>query len=112
MVKNIKEISVDFVIEFQNSVYFIEFNEKQHKIDSNKRCTKIYDLNNKPINIPRYLQRLLRDLWRWQYLNNYTIVWKDWFAVNKTTEKNYLNLANTEYALNNEFTISDLSSES
>ena len=112
VVRNINEISVDFGIEDQNSVYFIEFNENQHRIDSNKRCKKIYDLNNKPINIPRYLQRLLRDIWRWQYLKNYTIVWLDWFAVNKTTVKNYLNLENTEYALKDKFTISGILSES
>ncbi|MEK0337316.1 MAG: hypothetical protein QQN41_07775 [Nitrosopumilus sp.] len=111
VVRNIKEISVDFVIEFQNTVYFVEFNENQHRIDSNKRCNKIYDLNNKPINIPRYLQRLLRDIWRWQYLKNYTIVWLDWFAVNKTTDIDYLNRENTEYALENKFTISGLLSE-
>ncbi len=111
VVRNINEISVDFGIEYQNSVYFIEFNENQHRIDSNMRCKTIYDLYNNPINVPRYLQRLLRDIWRWQFLERYTIVWLDWFTVNKSKVIKYLNLKNMEYALKDKFTISDLVEE-
>ncbi|MBT3635261.1 MAG: hypothetical protein HN528_13065 [Candidatus Marinimicrobia bacterium] len=109
VVNETTNISVDFAIVHNNTSYFIEFHEKQHRIDSNKRCNKVYDLDGTPINVPRYLQRLFRDIWRWRVLNNYTIVWYDWFAANmRNNEPSYLNSCNMEFSLPNKFRISGL----
>lgn len=108
ILNSIKDISVDFVIELHDNTYFIEFHENQHRVDSNKRMKFIYDINNNPLSVPRYLQRLLRDIWRWKYLKNYKIVWFDWFSRNSDfSVGDLLTENNFEYSLENKFRISD-----
>lgn len=109
VIKKIEDISVDFaIIDNNNKIYLIEYNENQHYIDSNTRKTKIYDNLNNEIKIPRFLQRLLRDIWRWKYLDNYCIVWKNWFELNKNKANNFLISGKCEFSLENKFKISDL----
>ena len=105
VVNSITNITVDFTLIDKSEIHFIEFHEKQHIIDSNKRPSNIYTVDGDIIKVPRYLQRLLRDIWRLKYLHNYKIVWYDWFAANKT---DIFNTNKNEFALQGHFKISDL----
>lgn len=83
--KTIKDVSVDVVILNGAKVRYIEFHEKQHRNLSVNRQTPIFIDSSKDssILIPRYAQRFLKDIWRYENLNNYQIVWWDWFEHNK-----------------------------
>ena len=105
IIRTVAEISVDFTILAKEKVHFIEFHEKQHKIDSNNRLNNVYSINNDVIKVPRYLQRLLRDIWRVKYLDNYKIVWYDWF---ERSQEDIFKSTNKEFALDGQFKISDL----
>lgn len=95
--KSIKRISCDIVLICNNHPYYIEFHEEQHRTLSVTRPKKIYSVSGEPIIVPRYVQRLLRDLWRIKYLKPFTIVWADWFEVTGTVPP--LNHGVNEYAL-------------
>lgn len=82
IINNISKISVDFVIQKGNDVYFIEFHEQQHRRLTKKKEYSIYTTSFEQIRVPRFVQRLLKDIWRWKYLENYQIVWWDWFEAN------------------------------
>jgi hypothetical protein len=74
-------ILFDVVVEQDDQIYYWEFHEEQHWKLTVTRIQTIYDAgNNAPIPVPRYLQRLIRDIWRVMYFHPYTIVWHDWFA--------------------------------
>lgn len=91
--RSISEVSVDVVIITESGARLIEFHEKQHRSLSVGRMTPIFSNITEPIMIPRYAQRFLKDLWRLKYLNDFQIVWWDWF---------YLNIDNAiELILNN-----------
>jgi len=108
VVNNINNISVDVTLTDEHKTYLIEFHEVQHRIDGNCTRSAVYNANEDAIYVPRFIQRLIRDVWRWENLDNYSIVWYDWFKKNKDF-KNYLRPGKYEYALNNKFMISDLS---
>jgi hypothetical protein len=108
IIKSLEDISVDITIKVKNKIHYIEFHESQHRIDSNKRIKYIYDCENNPIPVPRYLQRLLRDIWRWKFLPNYTIVWFDWFkSNNKFPVTELISDVNCEYSFQEKFRISN-----
>jgi hypothetical protein len=103
----IDNVSVDFVIENETSLQLIEFHEKQHKVNSDKRLKPIYGIDNKRYETPRFVQRLLKDIWRFENLENYKIVWWDWFEKNN----NYIDLLNEdkkEYYLYKKFSFEEL----
>lgn len=106
--RKIEEVSVDFTIKEDNHVHFIEFHERQHRYLSVSRLTSIYCLNNSKYQIPRFTQRLLKDIWRWENLPNYKIVWWDWFDKNKDTLNIEELLSNNkmEYFINGKFSFS------
>jgi hypothetical protein len=79
-------ISFDIVVVQDEKAYYWEFHEEQHRKLPDSRRKKVFTSNGTAIEIPRYLQRLIRDVWRALYFRPYTIVWYDWFACN---EKNY-----------------------
>ena len=83
--RSINEVSVDFTILTDKKVQFIELHEKQHSQLSVSRLTPIVGSNNQRFQIPRFAQRLLKDIWRLENLPNYKIVWWDWFDENKNT---------------------------
>ncbi|RLB65373.1 MAG: hypothetical protein DRH08_08070 [Deltaproteobacteria bacterium] len=72
-------ISVDMVIVDSNGPTFIEFHEKQHRRLSDNRPRMVYDQQGRGCEVPRALQRLVRDVWRCLYLKPYSVVWWDWF---------------------------------
>ena len=85
------QVSIDFlIIDENNEKHFIEFHEKQHRDLSVTRQTPIFDENYNRFEIPRYVQRFLKDIWRLENLKNYKIVWFDWFEYNKNYSLNDL----------------------
>ncbi len=80
--KSINNISVDFTLISDERTIFFELHENQHKSLSVGRPERIYGEQNNEYFVPRFLVRLLRDIWRWQNLENYKIIWYDWFFSN------------------------------
>jgi hypothetical protein len=76
-------ISFDFVVERGQERYYWEFHEQQHLKLADDRPQAVYAADGSMFRVPRYLQRLLRDVWRVKYFPNLTIVWHDWFAENR-----------------------------
>jgi len=107
VIKSINDISVDFVIKSNDKLQFIEFHEKQHRNLSDKRPKLVFTNDFKEIEVPRFVQRFLKDYWRLENLSNYKIVWWDWFEKNN----NYTNLVDEnkkEYYLPNKFSFEEL----
>lgn len=106
VVTSISNITVDFTIIMRNTKHYIEFHEGQHYKLSVSRPSNLYTIDNKLMKVPRFLQRLLRDIWRFKYLPNYKVVWHDWFELNKGAD--IFNSKTKEFALPGCFRISDL----
>ncbi|WP_417371461.1 hypothetical protein [Gelidibacter japonicus] len=106
VITSIRQITVDFTIISESKTQHIEFHESQHFTLNVPRASNLYSLDDEVIKVPRYLQRLLRDIWRLKYIPNYQIVWHDWFETNKNVDIFKSNL--NEFALPNKFKISDL----
>lgn len=106
--RKIEEVSVDFTIKKDNQIHFIEFHESQHRYLSVSRPTSIYSLDNNKYQVPRFTQRLLKDIWRWENLPNYKIVWWDWFDKNKMklNVEELLSNNKMEYYTNGKFSFS------
>lgn len=102
VIKSINSISVDFVLIDGANVQYIEFHEKQHRNLSDKRIKKIFTTDFQEIEVPRYVQRFLKDIWRFENLENYKIVWWDWFERN-TNYNNLLIENKKEYYLEGKF---------
>lgn len=109
---NSKDISFDIVITSDEGTFYWEFHEKQHRALSDSRLKRIYNAeNNEVISVPRYFQRLVRDVWRFQNFDPYTIVWQDWFIENCYTYKPQLQSDLYEYSLQNCFSFSEFYNE-
>lgn len=102
VVKSISSISVDFVLVDGENIQYIEFHEKQHRNMSGKIPKDIYDENLEIIKVPRFVQRFLKDIWRYENLENYKIIWFDWFEQNKDYN-NFLTENKKEYYLGGKF---------
>ena len=103
--KRIEDVSVD-VIVVSDTIRFFEFHEKQHRIDSNKRLVPVYDANGKVYYTPRFVQRLIKDAWRYYNIPNFKIVWYDWFEQNKDVD--CISNGRIEYSLLNKFSFNDM----
>lgn len=79
-------ISFDVVVERRGHVYYWEFHEEQHRTLAVDRLEPVYGPEGKEFRVPRYLQRLIRDIWRAKTFPDFTIVWSDWF---ETQRKSY-----------------------
>ena len=103
-------ISVDFVVVDENNrKYYIEFHEKQHRNLSVSRLTHICDEFQNRYEIPRFAQRLLKDIWRFENLPNYKIVWFDWFDKDPNCKiEEILSLENNELFIESKFSFSKL----
>lgn len=77
-------VTFDIVVEENEKIFYWEFHEEQHKKMSNSQTKKVFSPEGLPVNVPRYLQRLVRDVWRVIYFRPYTIVWSDFFYTNMT----------------------------
>jgi hypothetical protein len=74
-------VSVDFlVVDAQNQKTYIEFHERQHRALTVNSLTPVFDNQFNRYEIPRFVQRILKDIWRFENLPNYKIVWFDWFC--------------------------------
>jgi hypothetical protein len=83
---NPADISFDMVITTDKETYYWEFHEDQHRNWKCGRDSSIYDAaTGEEITVPRYLQRLVRDVWRFEHFRPYTIIWKDWYEANQNT---------------------------
>jgi len=97
-------ISFDVVITTDDGTFYWEYHEDQHYRLTVTRPQHIYDAaTGVAITVPRYLQRLVRDIWRLQYFQPYTIVWKDWFETRQTTYQPQLQPGSHEYGLPQRF---------
>ena len=100
--EKISNVTVDFVLNNNNEITFMEFHEKQHRNISVSRLSPIFTPGNRRIEIPRYSQRFLKDIWRLEFLENYKIVWWDWFEKNGINEFEIHN-PRREYFMNGKF---------
>lgn len=103
-------VSVDFVLIDENNIkHFIEFHEKQHRNLSVSRLAYVCDEFQNRYSIPRFAQRFLKDVWRFENLPNYKIVWFDWFKKNRHFKiEEILLLGNMELYIENKFSFSNL----
>ena len=81
----VSRISFDIVVVADQQAYYWEFHEEQHRRLKVARMSKVFAPDGTAIEVPRYLQRLIRDVWRTLYFRPYTIVWSDWFAAHAAT---------------------------
>lgn len=96
-------VSFDIVVQESGKTYYWEFHEEQHKNFWNSRATKVFSPDGLPVNVPRYLQRLVRDVWRMIYFEPYTIVWSDFFESNGMLYKPALSSGFHEFHDDGEF---------
>ncbi len=96
-------ISFDIVVEQNGQPYYWEFHEQQHRSLLDGREKSIYGLNGEEYRVPRFLQRLVRDVWRVQAFPDFTIVWYDWFKTYKQSYKPVLSSGFREYRLPSQF---------
>ena len=103
--ETISKVTVDIVLVKNDNVEYIEFHEKQHRNISDSRLKPIFTTDNKRIEIPRYAHRFLKDIWRVEYLDNFKIVWWDWFEKNQNYDPNN---SKKEYSLSGKFSFNEL----
>jgi len=96
-------ILFDIVVVHDDRKYFWEFHESQHCRLTDNRDSRVYAPDGSKFVIPRYLQRLIRDVWRAQYFTPYTIVWSDWFANNRGNYRPVLLDGFNEFCINGRF---------
>jgi hypothetical protein len=97
-------VSFDLVIETDDGVFYWEFHEPQHRRLTVNRDAVVYNFETgEAIVVPRFFQRLVRDVWRFQNFESITVVWKDWFEANQATFKPRLKPGMNEYSLDGQF---------
>lgn len=72
-------VSFDNVVVRESRPYYWEFHELQHRQLSVSKGTPVYGSDGQEHRVPRFLQRLIRDVWRVQAFPDVSIVWCDWF---------------------------------
>jgi len=75
----LSKINCDVVVVHNGASHFWEFHEEQHRKLSDNRPKKLHAVDGKELEVPRSVQRLIRDWWRLKNLRPLTIVWSDWF---------------------------------
>ena len=100
------KINSDVVVVRDGIPYFWEFHEEQHRTLKDSRTKKLHCVDGSEIEVPRFLQRLVRDWWRMKYLNPLTIVWFDWFEKNSETYRPTLQPGLVELGLAGKFRFS------
>jgi len=70
---NPQYISFDVVMTDNGKTYYWEFHENQHRRLTVNRESNVYNAETgAAITVPRYIQRLVRDIWRIQHFRPYT----------------------------------------
>jgi hypothetical protein len=92
-------ISIDVVVEQDRQQYCWEFHEEQHRELTINRPCLVYGPNGEEMRVPRFLQRLIRDVWRVLALPAVTIVWCDWFDQHRDSYDPVLHSGFCEYSL-------------
>ncbi|MCD7963283.1 MAG: hypothetical protein LUF90_07000 [Rikenellaceae bacterium] len=104
------QLEVDILINwgFGRKMH-IEFHEEQHRKLSDARTKYVYTPEGHKIPVPRFVQRFLRDIWKFKNLEGFKIVWWDWFQENPNTNlKTVLASKQKEFHKANKFSFSDL----
>lgn len=96
---NTKQITCDVVILSDNIPHYFEYNEKQHSRLTVNRPSRVYAADDTEIIVPRFIQRLVRDVWRTLYLRPYNVVWDDYFAQHGLDDIDLLADGYNEYCL-------------
>ena len=108
---DVESVTFDFAIIDSSGVPFLfEVHEKQHRTLAVSRDSLVYGSNGWPVVVPRFLQRLIRDVWRLRACASasidFAILWFDWMA------RNPISLAMVpgqhEHALPNRFSVMGL----
>lgn len=107
VINSLTKISVDFVIRKDKQTFYTEFHEKQHRRLSKKTEYSIYNTSFDEIKVPRFVQRFLKDIWRFKYLPNYQIIWWDWFEANPTAKIDLFSRGKKEFHLPGKFSFTN-----
>lgn len=71
-------VSADFLIIDKNKRdHYIEFHEIQHRWLKVSKLKSVYDKEYNRFDIPRFVQRFIKDTRRYENLPNYRVVWFD-----------------------------------
>lgn len=98
-------ISFDIVIERGDDTYYWEFHEQQHRNLKDSRVKFVYGPEGEPIPVPRFLQRLIRDVWRIDNFPDLTIVWFDWFEAQLNSDDPSIVKGFREYHVEGKFSL-------
>ena len=101
--ESISSLSIDYAIQEKGKTFFIEFHELQHRKLPDDRLKPIFSNDLEEFRVPRCLQRFLRDVWRWKYLDNYKIIWLDWFEQNPKAKIDFTTEGKNEFCLAGKF---------
>jgi hypothetical protein len=96
-------ISFDIVVERGSNTYYWEFHEQQHRCLKDSRMKFVHGPECEPISVPRFLQRLIRDVWRIDNYPNLTIVWFDWFEAQSGSYQPTIDAGFREYHVPGKF---------
>lgn len=93
----------DFAAVRAHEPFYWEFHERQHRTLSVSRPENLFSPRGEQIEVPRYFQRLVRDLWRIQTCKNLTVVWFDYFYEHATSFRPELAAGYRELSLPTKF---------
>lgn len=108
IVNAMANMTCDVVIVAEGIQHYLEFHEEQHRNLTSKRQRHVLSVAAGRVTTPRFVQRLLRDVWRFQHMLNFSVVWADWFEANIHDYQPQLVSGNHEFAMNGKFTIASL----
>jgi len=107
-----QNVSFDVVAQVGKEIFYWEFDEKQHQRLSLSRPGNIYTPAGEAIKVPRYFQRLMRDVWRSCFFDHYTVIWEDWLEQSDCVEDAFsLSKERREFSLDGKFSFRQLVQE-
>jgi hypothetical protein len=99
----ITRVTFDLVIQDDGHTYYWEFHEEQHRSLAVDRRSLAYGPDGRDHFVPRFLQRLIRDIWRIKAFPNVTVVWYDWFEKRHLPNELFMSHGFREYCLPERF---------
>jgi hypothetical protein len=103
-----RQVTCDIVVKSDHDTFYVEFHEEQHRRLTVRRQSLIYSEGGETYYVPRFVQRLVRDVWRVEALRNVTVVWCDWFAQCSSGVAPRLSQGFQEFAVAGQFEIGAL----